>query len=117
MSQETIEYGIRINEETFVVENYHVALDWTQVNGEGEVVQRTVKVGPWETQAEVAESNCFCYRCKCSTADRLESDNLFRFSIFVVCDTCGNKRCPRATWHEYECTSSNDLGQKGSRYE
>ena len=35
---------------------------------------------------------------------------------FIVCKTCGNKRCPRASWHEQECTSSNEPGQKGSFY-
>lgn len=29
----------------------------------------------------------------------------------VVCDKCGNKRCPRATYHKYECTNSNEVDQ------
>ena len=33
-----------------------------------------------------------------------------------LCPTCGNKRCPRSTWHEHECSGSNDPGQEGSRY-
>lgn len=32
----------------------------------------------------------------------------------VVCDTCGNKRCPHATDHRHACTHSNDPGQPGS---
>lgn len=35
----------------------------------------------------------------------------------VVCDKCGNKRCPHATSHEHECTNSNASGQKGSIFE
>lgn len=35
---------------------------------------------------------------------------------FIVCPTCGNKRCPKATFHENECTNSNDPEQPGSRY-
>jgi DNA-directed RNA polymerase subunit RPC12/RpoP len=35
----------------------------------------------------------------------------------IVCSTCGNKRCPKATNHELTCTGSNEPGQKGSRYE
>lgn len=35
----------------------------------------------------------------------------------VVCDICGNKRCPHATNHELECTNSNESGQKGSVFE
>jgi len=32
-------------------------------------------------------------------------------SVFIVCNTCGNKRCPRATWHGYACSGSNDTNQ------
>ncbi len=35
---------------------------------------------------------------------------------FVVCNTCGNKRCPKATDCALECTNSNAAGQKGSVY-
>lgn len=34
----------------------------------------------------------------------------------TVCQTCGNKRCPKATHHDYECTGSNEPGQAGSVY-
>ena len=34
----------------------------------------------------------------------------------IVCPTCGNKRCPRATNHALECTNSNATGQPGSVY-
>ena len=36
---------------------------------------------------------------------------------FVVCPTCGNKRCPRAHNHTLACTGSNEPGQKGSSWE
>jgi len=36
---------------------------------------------------------------------------------FIVCSKCGNKRCPHATNHIYECTNSNEPGQKGSSWE
>jgi hypothetical protein len=35
---------------------------------------------------------------------------------FIVCTECGNKRCPKATDHNLNCTNSNEPGQKGSRY-
>lgn len=35
----------------------------------------------------------------------------------ILCPTCGNKRCPKATDHRLECTNSNESGQKGSIYE
>ena len=35
---------------------------------------------------------------------------------FIVCGICGNKRCPKATDHELDCTGSNEPGQEGSVY-
>ena len=35
---------------------------------------------------------------------------------FIVCRTCGNKRCPKATCCRIECTGSNEPGQEGSAY-
>lgn len=35
---------------------------------------------------------------------------------FIVCPTCGNKRCPKASHHGNACTGSNDAGQPGSDY-
>ena len=34
----------------------------------------------------------------------------------IVCATCGNKRCPRATDHRLACSNSNEPGQEGSCY-
>ena len=34
----------------------------------------------------------------------------------IVCPECGNKRCPRASYHGNACTGSNDPGQPGSFY-
>lgn len=34
----------------------------------------------------------------------------------ILCPSCGNKRCPKATDHALECTNSNQPGQKGSVY-
>jgi hypothetical protein len=35
-------------------------------------------------------------------------------SVMIVCSICGNKRCPHAADHAYECTGSNEPGQIGS---
>lgn len=50
-----------------------------------------------------------CMRC-----DDEQQPNKFR--RFVVCQECGNKRCPKATDHRFACTHSNEPGQPGSRY-
>ncbi len=34
----------------------------------------------------------------------------------ILCSECGNKRCPKATDHNFSCTGSNDPGQLGSIY-
>ncbi len=34
----------------------------------------------------------------------------------ILCPQCGNKRCPKASDHRLDCTSSNDPGQPGSLY-
>lgn len=34
----------------------------------------------------------------------------------LLCPTCGNKRCPKATDHELACTDSNEPNQPGSIY-
>jgi len=34
----------------------------------------------------------------------------------ILCEHCGNKRCPHASDHRLECTGSNASGQPGSVY-
>ena len=36
--------------------------------------------------------------------------------MMITCPICGNKRCPKASNHELDCTDSNDTGQEGSIY-
>jgi len=58
----------------------------------------------------LSKSLCGCYYCT------KERDVFETFSRMIVCPVCGNKRCPKATDHNYECTGSNEPGQNGSRY-
>jgi hypothetical protein len=50
---------------------------------------------------------CGCLKC---------SPNVLPNLRFNVCPICGNKRCPHASDHNYECTNSNEVGQTGSVY-
>lgn len=63
---------------------------------------------------------CDCFKCTLERPDG-ERDPVFGVRLdmmrMFVCSVCGNKRCPHATSHEFECTGSNEPGQKGSRYE
>lgn len=52
-------------------------------------------------------------KCPCLTC-LLQAGRLVWW--MVVCEECGNKRCPKANDHRYECTGSNEPGQPGSAY-
>lgn len=56
--------------------------------------------------------------CWCHVCNRDVKVNGFPLSMtqMILCPTCGNKRCPKATDHRNECTNSNDPGQSGSVY-
>lgn len=59
--------------------------------------------------------SCGCYNCMNKKKDKHGMP--LTMSTFIVCEDCGNKRCPKATDHNLTCTNSNDPGQPGSRYE
>jgi Zn finger protein HypA/HybF involved in hydrogenase expression len=55
---------------------------------------------------DVAERDlkpCWCAACRPITLADMR---------FIVCPTCGNKRCPRATSCAYKCSGSNEPNQK-----
>jgi hypothetical protein len=62
----------------------------------------------------VAKYKCWCYNCLNKITD--ERGWPVTASTFIVCPTCGNKRCPKSTDHNLACTNSNEPGQPGSRY-
>ena len=51
---------------------------------------------------------CGCHRC-------IKERNEARIHM-ILCPTCGNKRCPKASDHDLACTNSNEPGQAGSVY-
>jgi hypothetical protein len=56
--------------------------------------------------AEPEPQECWCHKCNSG----------WLVTHMIVCPTCGNKRCPRASDHELPCTDSNEPGQPGSVY-
>lgn len=62
---------------------------------------------PPAQEARVPLPKCWCRACRPITFDDMR---------FVVCPTCGNKRCPKANDHRNTCTDSNEPGQDGSAY-
>lgn len=57
-----------------------------------------------------------CHYCICKFDIRAPHMPQFRLDVcrMILCEHCGNKRCPHATDHRLECTSSNEPGQDGS---
>lgn len=60
------------------------------------------------------EFECWCGRCAGVVIDGLNGVGIWAPHVMYLCPDCGNKRCPRATWHRYECTGSNEPGQTGT---
>jgi hypothetical protein len=53
---------------------------------------------------------CWCHTCR--PIDATDPSSVY----MRLCPDCGNKRCPKATDHNNECSGSNDVGQVGSIY-
>lgn len=57
-----------------------------------------------------------CAKCGQQIADEMLAEGKMKWFEALVqpmwlCPMCGNKRCPKATWHGYKCTGSNEPGQ------
>lgn len=65
---------------------------------------------PHAPKGALRSDDCFCESCW-----QPGTGGSMCWPMFL-CDTCGNKRCPRATHHDNECTGSNEPGQPGSSY-
>jgi hypothetical protein len=57
----------------------------------------------------VPESSACCHAC-------FKASGATLMTRMILCPTCGNKRCPRASDHRLECTDINEPGQTGSVY-
>jgi hypothetical protein len=63
---------------------------------------------PEEETMGATGKSCWCTTCRPITLEDMR---------FVVCPTCGNKRCPKANNHSLACSGSNATGQPGSSWE
>ena len=52
-------------------------------------------------------------KCSCRKCIETNDGSIFGLAVFVVCQKCGNKRCPKASDHRMKCTGSNELNQVG----
>lgn len=48
-----------------------------------------------------------CRMCLSHFANK-EKNPLLNLQFFIVCKQCGNKRCPKADNHNFQCTNSNE---------
>ena len=62
--------------------------------------------------------------CGCRQCLRERDEHVMAFGVkwpieitmMIVCQNCGNKRCPHALDHRHACTESNDVGQSGGAF-
>lgn len=62
---------------------------------------------------KITQSPCPCEKCE----KEYRPEGYLGRHFFTICPICGNKRCPKGTDHDLECTNSNEPGQKGSSWE
>lgn len=79
----------------------------------------------------MASDKCGCLRCRRERDERTAWNTPIETAMprrktyelpprkiyvtpMIVCETCGNKRCPHTADHRNECTRSNEPGQPGS---
>jgi hypothetical protein len=74
----------------------------------------TDRTSPNAHRAATSDASCDCWTCLRDVPTY--GGMTLADTTFVVCSTCGNKRCPHATDHRLTCTNSNAMGQPGSRY-
>ena len=62
---------------------------------------------------------CMCHKCLEARDEHVMLGTLkvpYAMTRMILCPTCGCKRCPHASDHDYACTNSNEPGQPGSVY-
>ncbi len=63
-----------------------------------------------------SKEGCTCWSCYYNRLDKpyltaiMDGDPIV---LFIICQKCGNKRCPHAGDHRYLCTNSNEPDQVG----
>ncbi|WP_144409755.1 hypothetical protein [Cupriavidus basilensis] len=95
----------------------HGRVSWSIQLGNGAYIDLSVmpllathSPSPVQSQARA----CGCHKC---IRDKDDASGIpLALTRMVLCPTCGNKRCPRASDHDRACTGSNEPGQEGSIY-
>ena len=86
-----------------------LALEYIETNAhERRHVRWAIKEALAQPEPEPESSAC-CHAC-------FKANGAILMTRMILCPTCGNKRCPRASDHRLECTDINEPGQTGSVY-
>jgi len=61
----------------------------------------------------IAHWQADCARCSRELAERLLAEGTITWAESMsqpmwLCPSCGNKRCPKASWHGHECSGAVD---------
>ena len=56
-------------------------------------------------------AGCGCGRCVHEVISKRAWPDSIMYP-FIVCAECGNKRCPKSSWHAYKCTRANEFRQE-----
>jgi hypothetical protein len=64
----------------------------------------------WKVICDRTNNPCWCHTC--NPIDWTKPESVY----MRLCPDCGNKRCPKASDHNNECTNSNEPNQTGSIY-
>ena len=62
-----------------------------------------------------APGECGCAQCRTDRDERMPGFDALPIHcwMMIVCEICGNKRCPHADNHRFRCTGSNASRQVG----
>lgn len=104
----------------------HYSGEWPSgswwIEGDGDLwPSRPILFRPSPAKKAEGERCGQCHKCREGQTVNLGTDERpwkvpFASTQMIVCETCGNKRCPHATDCALACTDSNEPGQKGSAY-
>lgn len=111
-------------EEAYAYLNDRYHMDKLSESAREKMISDLMSMGhrPW-CRVQMAESmpnygsDCTCdakYCGQCWACLEAKGKSLM---MMILCETCGNKRCPHANDCKNACTGSNEVGQPGSAYE
>lgn len=78
-----------------------------------------MKISEWINKLKPSPKNpgC-CHQCRKEWQEGKDWREItVAGSFMILCPECGNKRCPKANSHHYDCTGSNEPNQPGSAYQ